>query len=120
MVWGWWRAAGVAGVAAGVAIAGFEIGFGGWRTELEGMGACARSADAGGGVAPPRVRVEIRPAFWKERRRLRCRFVSGTEVKPRRALEAFWRCEQRCARLTRDIFGGALIGELVGWKRWLW
>ena len=27
----------------------------------------------------------------------------GTEVRPRRAFEAFWRCEQTWARFTSDI-----------------
>lgn len=30
-------------------------------------------------------------------------FVEGREVRPRRAREAFWRCEQAWARRTRDI-----------------
>jgi hypothetical protein len=29
--------------------------------------------------------------------------VDGTEVSPRRALEAFWRCEHTFERMTRDI-----------------
>lgn len=37
------------------------------------------------------------------RRRERWRLVEGTEVSPRRAFEAFCRCEQTCARLTRDM-----------------
>lgn len=57
-----------------------------------------------GGVGPPRVTVEMKPEDWRARRRERCRFVEGMDVRPRRALEAFCRCEQTWARLTRDIF----------------
>ncbi len=38
---------------------------------------------------------------------------TGREVRPRRAREAFWRCEQALARRTSDIFlflGGVEIG----------
>lgn len=31
--------------------------------------------------------------------------VVGSDVRPRRAADAFWRCEQALARRTRDIFG---------------
>lgn len=31
--------------------------------------------------------------------------VLGTEVRPRRALEAFWRWEQTWERMTRDMAG---------------
>ncbi len=37
--------------------------------------------------------------------RVRIMFVEGTEVRPSRALEAFWRCEQTFARCTRDMVG---------------
>jgi hypothetical protein len=33
--------------------------------------------------------------------------VEGTEVSPRRALEALERCEQTWERWTRDMMGGA-------------
>ena len=33
--------------------------------------------------------------------------VEGTEVRPRRALEALERCEQTLERWTRDMMGGA-------------
>lgn len=37
--------------------------------------------------------------------RVRIMFVEGTEVRPRRALEAFCRCEQTFERCTRDMVG---------------
>ena len=44
--------------------------------------------------------------------------VVGRDVRPRRAAEAFWRCEQALARRTRDIFGRCEGGnwELSGWS----
>lgn len=57
----------------------------------------------GGGEGPPRTTLEITPLDWRARRRRRCRFVLGTEVRPRRALEAWVRWEQRFERWTRDI-----------------
>lgn len=42
-----------------------------------------------------------------------CIFETGMEVRPRRALEAFCRCEQTWARLTRDIV-------VVGRPAWAW
>ncbi len=33
------------------------------------------------------------------------RLEEGTEVRPSRAREAFWRCEQQWARFTRDMVG---------------
>jgi len=75
-----------------------------------------------GGEGPPRVTVETKPAFCRARARERCRFVEGMDVRPSRALEAFWRCEQTCARFTRDIVfvcferswtGGCLCGSCV-------
>jgi hypothetical protein len=55
---------------------------------------------------PPRVTEERKPEFWSANRSVRWRLVDGTDVKPSRALEAFCRCEQTCARFTRDIVGG--------------
>ncbi len=57
----------------------------------------------GGGVRPPRVTEERKPAVWRESVRARSMLVEGMEVRPRRALEAFWRCEQTFARCTRDM-----------------
>lgn len=54
-------------------------------------------------MRPPRVTDERKPDCCRARRRERWRFVEGTEVRPRRALEAFCRCEQTCARFTRDM-----------------
>lgn len=36
-------------------------------------------------------------------------FEAGTEVRPRRARLAFWRCEHTLARLTRDIVRLAVV-----------
>lgn len=58
---------------------------------------------SGGGVGPPRVTEERKPECWRQRARERSWFVEGIEVRPRRALEAFWRWEQAWARFTRDI-----------------
>jgi len=60
----------------------------------------------GGGSGPPRVTVDRKPDFWRERARARFCLVEGREVRPRRALEAFWRWEQTLARLTRDMVCG--------------
>lgn len=57
----------------------------------------------GGGVSPPRVTEETKPAFWSWRERLRSMLVEGIEVRPRRAMEAFCMCEQTFARWTRDM-----------------
>lgn len=54
-------------------------------------------------MRPPRVTEERKPDCCRERERRRCRAVEGIEVRPRRALEAFWRCEQTWERLTSDI-----------------
>ena len=69
--------------------------------------------DAGGGTGPEIVRVERKPERWRERRSEVWRFVRGTEVRPRRAREAFWRWEQRWARWTRDMVEVGLRGERV-------
>ena len=56
--------------------------------------------------------------------------MEGREVRPRRALEAFWRWEQAWARRTRDMVGwgweepgGRGVGVRRGWVerfgRWL-
>lgn len=54
-------------------------------------------------MSPPRVTEERNPDCCSARRSVRWRLVEGIEVRPRRALDAFWRCEQTCARFTRDI-----------------
>jgi len=38
------------------------------------------------------------------------RLVEGTEVRPRRALEQFWRWEQTLERTTRDMPGWVVGG----------
>ncbi len=49
-------------------------------------------------MSPPRVTEERKPEDWRARVRVRIMFVDGTEVRPSRALEAFWRWEQTFAR----------------------
>lgn len=46
---------------------------------------------------------ERKPEVWSARVRVRIMLLEGTEVRPRRAREAFWRCEQTLERCTRDI-----------------
>ena len=59
--------------------------------------------DGGGGVGPPRVMVLRKPLRCRLCSRARCRVVCGRLVRPRRALEALERWEQRWERCTRDI-----------------
>lgn len=54
---------------------------------------------------PPRVTDERKPEDWRARVSLRIMLVEGTEVRPRRALEAFWMCEHTLERWTRDMMG---------------
>lgn len=54
-------------------------------------------------MRPPRVTEERKPDCWRASVRVRIMLVEGTEVNPRRALEAFCRCEQTLERMTRDI-----------------
>ena len=61
------------------------------------------SAEGGGGVWPPMVTLLTYPNLCIWRRREWSWLVRGKEVKPRRAREAFWRCEQALARWTRDM-----------------
>lgn len=42
-----------------------------------------------GGVGPPRVTVEMKPECWRASMRERMRREEGTEVRPKRALDAF-------------------------------
>ena len=63
----------------------------GGSAELEGTEGVSRIRDGGGGVGPPTDTEEIKPARWRLRHRDRCRPERGMEVRPRRALEAFWR-----------------------------
>lgn len=39
--------------------------------------------------------------------------MEGIEVRPRRAAEAFWRCEQAFERRTRDMIFPTISGECV-------
>ncbi len=62
-----------------------------------------KRSDGGGGSGPPRTTAERKPDVWRESMRVRIRFEEGTEVRPRRAREAFCRCEQTWESVTRDI-----------------
>lgn len=77
---------------------------------VTGSGTYVESESIGGGVRPPRVTEERKPDCWRARVRVRIRLVDGTEVSPRRALEAFCRCEHTLERVTRDICS-LLFGE---------
>jgi len=70
---------------------------------VTGSGTYDERLSRGGGANPPRVTEERKPDCWSARVRVRIMFVEGTEVRPRRALEAFWRCEHTFERWTRDI-----------------
>ena len=70
--------------------------------------------EGGGGTGPPMVTEETYPERWSWSIRVWWRVVQGMEVRPRRALEAFWRWEQQWARLTRDIFWARVVGR-GGW-----
>jgi hypothetical protein len=65
----------------------------------------------GGGWRPERVTEERKPDVWSARVRVRIMLVEGTEVRPRRAREAFWRCEQTFERCTRDMVRWLRVGE---------
>lgn len=54
-------------------------------------------------MRPPRVTELRKPEDWRLSMRVRIMLVEGTEVSPRRAREAFCRCEQTFERCTRDI-----------------
>ena len=54
-------------------------------------------------MRPARVTEERKPEVWRASVRVRIMLLEGTEVRPRRAREAFWRCEQTLERMTRDI-----------------
>lgn len=66
-------------------------------------------------MRPPRVTEERNPEAWSAKVRVRIMFVWGTEVRPRRALEAFWRWEQTFERWTKDMMGGGWE-KFVGWE----
>jgi hypothetical protein len=82
-----------------------------------------RKGSSGGGEGPATWTVDTKPCFWRLRERERWRLDMGIEVRPRRALEAFWRWEQTWARFTRDILavgsggGGGGGGCCFVWRR---
>lgn len=65
-------------------------------------------------MRPPRVTELRNPEVWRERHNVRIWFVEGTDVRPRRAREAFWRCEQTFERWTRDIVNELRRGRRRG------
>lgn len=64
---------------------------------------CAWRRKGLGGVIPPSVTEERKPSRCRPSARLTCILETGIDVRPRRAFDAFCRCEQTCARLTRDM-----------------
>lgn len=70
---------------------------------VTGSASNVESWSIGGGFNPDRVTEEMKPAAWRARESRRWRFVDGIEVRPSRAFEAFWRCEQTWERSTRDM-----------------
>lgn len=50
----------------------------------------------------------MKPDVWRESMSVRIRLEEGTEVRPRRAREAFWRCEQTWESVTRDMVVGGV------------
>ena len=56
-----------------------------------------------GHSSPAGVTLARKPCFCSASMRSRCSFVKGMAVVPSRALDTFCRCEQTCARLTRDM-----------------
>lgn len=73
-----------------------------------------RSSEGEGGTGPPRVMLDRKPLRWRDSVRDRCRDVLGMEVRPRRAREAFWRCEQVWESWTRDMVVEEGWGLAVG------
>lgn len=64
---------------------------------------CDSNGCAGGGVGPPRTTVERNPEFCMASMSLRWNLVSGIEVSPSRAREAFCKCEHVLAKWTKDM-----------------
>jgi hypothetical protein len=56
-----------------------------------------------GGEAPPRVTEERKPSRCRPRTKFTCILETGIDVRPRRAFDAFCRCEHTCARFTSDM-----------------
>lgn len=61
---------------------------------MTGSGTYVESSSMGGGVMPPRVTDDKNPLDWRPSMRERIMFVEGTDVSPRRAFEAFCRCDE--------------------------
>lgn len=53
----------------------------------------------------------MKPLFCRASMRAKWNFVSGIEVRPKRAREAFWRWEQVLARWTRDILRWEAVSQ---------
>ena len=81
---------------------GSSLSFSAISSSSSGSG-CACRRNGFGGETPPRVTDERNPSRCRPRTRLTCIFETGIDVRPRRALEAFCRCEHTCARFTSDM-----------------
>lgn len=69
---------------------------------VTGSGACEIICSAVGGWGPARYTEEKKPWRWSAMASWRLYLVDWIEVRPRRALEAFWRCEHMCAMLRME------------------
>jgi len=58
-------------------------------------------------VSPARVTELMKPARWRARARRRLYLLLGMEVRPRRARDAFWRCEHMWLMDRMPILGEA-------------
>lgn len=101
-----------------------------FSTSARTLGRCcgdapvAASVDDGGssfagGDGPPRLTVERKPCFCRWSDKERCSLDSGTDVSPKRASDAFCKCEQTCERLTRDMLmesKWSLEAPRYGWR----
>lgn len=77
-----------------------------WRATVEvlsGSGSYVLSVDGSGGTAPPLVTKERNPVRCRDRSRFRFDVFQGALVRPRRALEAFCKCEHTFARFLSVI-----------------
>jgi hypothetical protein len=56
----------------------------------------------------PRWTDDKKPSLYSPSATCKCNLVIGTDVKGRLTLLTFWRCEQKCAKLTNDIIANKL------------
>lgn len=71
------------------------------------MGSMGRvsMSSADGGVGPARYTEDRKPARWRAVARCMLDLEDRNEVRPRRALEAFWRCEHMSTSVLNDMLG---------------